>query len=511
MSVPAAGVNILVADDDSVIREIVHMHLAAANFIVSVVEDGEAALAQVLLSPPDLIITDISMPRLDGFELLEAIRANPATAFIPIILLSQHSDVSVFRRGMELGADDFLAKPVKRIELMNSVNARLTRVGRMARNRGPQAARNQGITTLPPRHSPAALDISRPATGTIATTATASTLPTVSANELDGYRLIKKIGEGGMSQVFLAERADSGERHVLKLARIAKGDDGHVLQRFVDEYALVSQISHPNVAKIFHQGFSETYAYIAMEYFPKGDLRHLMKQHEKTYDRLTPDTAVAILIQVASALDAVHHIGVVHRDMKPDNIMLREDGSLALADFGIAKHSQERNYKTAHGEVFGTPVYIAPEQATGQHIDHRADIYSLGAMFFELLTGSPPYKADSAQTMLEQHVRAPLPSLPPTLCRFAPLLDRMLAKRRDDRPDSALDIVAELAGLFSVSAASFALAANSEEFPKGDLQPQLADSDLVGRIRHAAEITLSLAHGKPRQSINSTETSGSTL
>lgn len=151
MSVPAAGVNILIADDDSVIREIVRMHLMAANFIVSVVEDGEAALTHVLRSPPDLIITDISMPRLDGFELLEAVRANPATAFIPIILLSQHSDVSVFRRGMELGADDFLAKPVKRIELINSVVARLTRVGRMTRSKSLHAARDQGITKVAQR------------------------------------------------------------------------------------------------------------------------------------------------------------------------------------------------------------------------------------------------------------------------------------------------------------------------------------------------------------------------
>ncbi len=505
MSVPNAGVNILVVDDDSVIREIVRMHLATSNFVVSLAEDGEAALAHVLRSPPDLIITDISMPRLDGFELLEAVRANPATAFIPIILLSQHSDVSVFRRGMELGADDFLAKPVKRIELINSVIARLTRAGRMARSLSAQVADEQDITSIVSRHNPAAPDVIRPGIATIVTSAATSCLPSVSANELDGYRLIKKIGEGGMSQVFLAERADSGDRHVLKLARIAKGDDGRVLQRYIDEYALVSQITHRNVAKIFHQGCSETYAYIAMEYFPNGDLRNLMKQHEASYDRLTPDTAVAILIQVASALDAVHHKGVVHRDMKPDNIMLREDGSLALADFGIAKHSQERNYKTAHGEVFGTPVYIAPEQATGQDIDHRADIYSLGAMFFELLTGSQPYKADTAQNMLEQHVRAPLPSLPPSLVRFKPLLDRMLAKRRDDRPDSALDIAAELGNLFSPP-----VAASTGDLLNAGSQPLPADFDLVGRIRRAAEITLSLERMKPRQSMKSTATSGTT-
>ena len=437
MALAAGHLNVLVVDDDSVIRELLRMHLASADFNVSVAEDGEEALALMSSQRPDLIITDIAMPRLDGFGLLEAVRARPATAFIPILLLSQHSDVSIFRRGMELGADDFLAKPVKRNDLLNSVAARLKRAAqsrRVLQQSHQQTARIE------------------PATGAL----TVESSRRVS-DDLDGYRLIKKLGEGGMSQVFLAERADSGERHVLKLARISADEDGEIMQRFIAEYALVSQIDHPNVAKIFHQGFSETHAYIAMEYFQEGDLRKLIQQSYASKAALAPETAVAILIQVAAALAAVHAIGIVHRDLKPDNVMLRSDGSLALSDFGIAKHAQTELYETAHGEVFGTPVYIAPEQATGQTIDHRADIYSLGAMFFELLTGNPPYKARDAQTMLEQHVHAPLPKLPPHLDRFTPIVHSMLAKNPTDRPASAHMVLAKLGHLFSAPNAATSL------------------------------------------------------
>jgi eukaryotic-like serine/threonine-protein kinase len=410
------SIRILVVDDDPVIREFVKLHLGSASFTVELAEDGEAGLVSALQAAPDLIISDISMPGMDGFQLLESIRAQAATAAIPFILLSQHGDVSVFRRGMELGADDFLAKPVKRQDLLNSVTARLMRAER---------ARKRHITVQAAAKAPAVPELAQPVASR--------------PGELEGYRLIRKLGEGGMSQVFLAEKADTGELRVLKLARLGDHDGGTLLQRFLSEYALVSQISHLNVAKIYHQGFSDTHAYIDMEYFPNGDLRAMLELN------ISPQLAIAILIQVASALSAVHAQGIVHRDMKPDNVMMRANGSLALADFGIAKHLHTELHYTAHGEVFGTPVYIAPEQATGQDVDARADIYSMGAMFFELLTGRSPYQARDAQSMLHQHVSAPLPVLPAHVASLSSLMNRLLAKRRADRPQTAHDVVRWLA------------------------------------------------------------------
>jgi serine/threonine protein kinase len=412
-------------------------------------EDGQVALAAASASAPDLIISDISMPHMDGFALLEAVRRQQSTSFIPFILLSQHGDVSVFRRGMELGADDFLAKPVKRQDLLNSVAARLKRSERLRQ-------RPLTETSLPTSSAVAV----RPIPSILGTPAARPVaVSTGGAPDLEGYRLVKKLGEGGMSQVFLAERADTGARHVLKLARMG-GESNNMMQRFLAEYALVSQIDHLNVARIFHQGFSATHAYIAMEYFADGDLRNMLNQ------TITPLLAVAILIQVASGLSAVHAKGIVHRDMKPDNIMIRTNGSLALADFGIAKHLHSELHYTAHGEVFGTPAYIAPEQATGQQIDERTDIYSLGAMFFELLAGRCPYQAKDAQAMLHQHVHAPLPALPPELEQFKELVHNMLAKRREQRPSSAYDVVRYLASGMGISIAESPIPARKRQPPR---------------------------------------------
>ncbi|MFO0388047.1 MAG: protein kinase domain-containing protein [bacterium] len=251
------------------------------------------------------------------------------------------------------------------------------------------------------------------------------------------YRLIRKLGEGGMSLVFLAQRVADEAEVVLKMMRLRPDsvDDGDMLQRFIQEYALISQIHHPNISRIFEQGFTDTHAYIALEYFPGGDLRSLIRT------RIQPDTAQAILVQVAGALSAIHSRGIVHRDLKPDNIMLRNDGSLAIADFGIAKHPAFAMTHTRHGEVFGTPYYLSPEQALGQVVDSRSDLYSLGVMFFEMLTGRKPYYGDNVQSLLYQHVHGRAPRLPEELSRYQPFFDKIMAKKPQDRYQTAEQLI----------------------------------------------------------------------
>jgi len=254
---------------------------------------------------------------------------------------------------------------------------------------------------------------------------------------IEGYRIVRKIGEGGMASIYLA--ADSSEEpQVLKVMRISDGEGHDQLQRFIQEFALLAQVRHPNVAHIHRQGFCSGHAYIAMEYFSQGDLRARIKSG------IDGDTALAYLKQIAAALQAVHTAGIVHRDLKPDNLMLRRDGSLALADFGIAKHVSMLITDTAHGQVVGTPYYLSPEQALGEAVDARCDLYSLGVMLYEMLTGARPYRADTAEALLDLHIQAPVPRLEARYQRLQPVLEALMAKDREERYASAADVIEDL-------------------------------------------------------------------
>ncbi|MBE7368786.1 protein kinase domain-containing protein [Ramlibacter pallidus] len=256
---------------------------------------------------------------------------------------------------------------------------------------------------------------------------------------IEGYRVLRKIGEGGMASIFLAQSAEGGAPQVLKVMRLDKAVEADGLQRFIQEYALLAQIQHPNVARIHRQDFSVAHAYIAMEYFPQGDLRARMKAGP-----IDAATAIAYIKQTAAGLAAIHAVGIVHRDLKPDNLMLRQDGTLALADFGVAKQVSMKITDTGDGDIVGTPYYLSPEQALGLQVDARCDIYSLGVLAFELLTGRKPYQASSAQELLNLHVHGAVPMLPPQHAHLQAVMESMMAKDREQRYPSAQTLLADL-------------------------------------------------------------------
>jgi serine/threonine-protein kinase PpkA len=256
---------------------------------------------------------------------------------------------------------------------------------------------------------------------------------------IEGYRIVRQIGAGGMATVFLAQPQEPGPPQVLKIMRLDSfgNDDG--LQRFIQEFALLAQVQHPHVARIFRQDFSAGHAYIAMEYFPGGDLR------ARIAGGIAADAAIAYLKQTAAGLAAIHAQGIVHRDLKPDNLMLRQDGTLALADFGVAKQVSMLIMDTGHGDIVGTPSYLSPEQARGELVDARCDLYSLGVLAHELLTGRRPYYAQSAQAMLQLHIEAPVPMLPAPFQPLQPVLNRLMAKDREQRYGGASALLDDLA------------------------------------------------------------------
>jgi serine/threonine-protein kinase PpkA len=259
---------------------------------------------------------------------------------------------------------------------------------------------------------------------------------------LKGYRLTRKIGSGGMTEVFLAEREADHRPVVLKVLDASGQGASDYLSRFIQEYAMLSRIRHPHVIAIYDQGFTDDLAYIAMEYFERGDLRPEitggMKQHR----------ALEVVTQVALALEAIHERGIIHRDLKPENIMRRADGSVALADFGIAKSTGAENFaftQTRHGDVVGTPYYLSPEQAAGREIVPQTDLYSLGVMMFEMIAGYRPFRAETLDALLALHISAPTPVLPPADSALQPVVDKLMAKTPAERYPSARALLKDLA------------------------------------------------------------------
>jgi tRNA A-37 threonylcarbamoyl transferase component Bud32/CheY-like chemotaxis protein len=264
-----------------------------------------------------------------------------------------------------------------------------------------------------------------------------------------GHRCVRRLAVGGSASVFLAECVATGEQRVLKIFRqvpdVAEG--GTTFERFLREYDLVAHLEHPNIGRIHDIGVADDHLYLAMEYFAGGDLRSRMREP------LGWRTALAYLRQLAAALGALHAIGVLHRDVKPGNVLLREDGSLAFIDFGLARQLGLESDITGHGAIFGTPHYMSPEQGHGQPLDERSDLYSLGVVLYEMLTGQKPFLAETPLAVIYQHANAPVPRLPAECAHLQPLLDVLLAKRPDERLASADAIVARIDELLGLAAA----------------------------------------------------------
>jgi hypothetical protein len=258
-----------------------------------------------------------------------------------------------------------------------------------------------------------------------------------------GHRCIRQIGSGGMCKIFLAESERAGAVVVLKVFNQVPDVSERIVgfDRFLQEYEIVAGLKHRNIVRIYDLGIADDHAYIAMEHFPAGDLRQRMKAP------LTPATAVHYLEQIASALDAIHAVGVLHRDLKPANVMLRADGSLCLIDFGLAKANELDVELTGTREIFGTPYYMSPEQGHAELIDARSDLYSLGVVFYEMLTGRKPFTGTSAMEVIYKHKKAELPAIDSKLKSFEPLLKRLLAKAPEDRFQSARAVLDAVGGL----------------------------------------------------------------
>lgn len=252
-----------------------------------------------------------------------------------------------------------------------------------------------------------------------------------------GYALLQLLGESARAQVFLASNARLGQKVALKVERDAQVPAHE--SALARETAALTALHHPGIVQVVEHGQHRDRRFLAMEYFPCGDLRTRL-QHP-----LTPAQGLDYLQRILRALSVVHAGGLLHCDLKPGNIMLRENGQCVLIDFGLARSFKGGAGAIDDGPLQGSPFYMSPEQAQGLPLDARSDLYSVGILYHEMLTGRRPYGGSTAQQVLQRHIEDPLPRLPASLAFHQPLLDGLLAKQPDDRYASADDLLRALA------------------------------------------------------------------
>ena len=256
--------------------------------------------------------------------------------------------------------------------------------------------------------------------------------------EIPGYKILGELGSGAMGAVYLAVQESLQRQVALKVMDASLTKDQSFQERFFIEGRIVAQLQHPNIVTVHDIGRHNGHFYMDLEYASGGSLSRRIRQG------LTEQRAVSLTLDIAGALAYAHRRDFVHRDIKPPNILFREDGTALLSDFGIAKCLTSDNHLTVVGMSIGTPNYMSPEQAMGRAVTPRSDLYSLGVTFYEMLTGERPYKADSAYAVAAMHVNAPLPVLPARYRDFQPVIEGCLAKNASERFESGDALIAAL-------------------------------------------------------------------
>lgn len=398
---------VLLIDDDEDLRTLLE-HFIKQQWPDAFVEQFDPSRrampdAAFALGSYDAIILDYMLGQGgDGLQWLQAFKRRSDCP--PVLFLTGAGNEIIAVRAMKAGADDYQRKQeLTRERLIASLRAMI---------------RDGHQKTLPP-------DL-------------ASRLAGESLGHkirIPGFKVLRLIGEGGMSRVYLASRDSDDEPLVVKILRSEIIADKKALARFMEEYAMVESIQSRHVARIHGHGTSEEHAYLVMEFFEGGDLNKRLDGKA-----LKADEALKVFRELMYALGDIHEKGILHRDLKPQNLVFRADGSMAIVDFGIAKHVDAID-RTSHGEVVGTPRYMSPEQVQGKALDLRTDIYSAGVLLYQMLVGEHMFQGETALEVAMSHLNRDPPALPEHLARYQRLMDKLVEKDRDARFRNADEVI----------------------------------------------------------------------
>ena len=397
---------VLIIDDDDDLRTLLE-HFIKEQWPDAFVEqfdplERDMPGADFAFGSFDVIVLDYMLQRGDGLQWLQAFKRRPDCP--PVLFLTGAGNEIIAVRAMKAGADDYQRKQeLSRERFIGSLRA---------------LARTGHERTLPPE---------------VAARLAGESLG--ASVKIPGIKVLRLIGEGGMSRVYLASRESDDEPLVVKILRDEILADKKALARFLEEYAMVERIQSRYVARIHGHGTSEEHAYLVMEFFEGGDLSKRLDGKP-----LRSDDALRLFRELMFALGDIHEKGILHRDLKPQNLMFRSDGSLAIVDFGIAKHVDAID-RTGHGEVLGTPRYMSPEQVQGKALDLRTDIYSAGVLLYQMLTGGHMFEGETAVEVAMAHVNRQPPALPAHLEPYQRLMDKLVEKDRDARFRNADEVL----------------------------------------------------------------------
>ena len=354
---------ILIVDDQADIRKILSLALTRAGFLTDVAQNGAEAIEKAKKFNPQLILLDVMMPQMDGFEACRRIREIENLRNVPVIFLTALDEESQVLTGYELGAVDYLTKPVSHAFLIAKIKAILARQQREAANQ---------ITDIRPDMIVA-----------------------------DRYKVLTELGRGGMGVVFEVEHISLGMRMALKAQRNVGDDPVKARERFQRETEALASLQHPNLIRVHDSGAIGKILYYTMDLLPGGCV----------YDRITEE-ALETCAKIAEAMQVAHDKGILHRDLKTDNVMYSQTGEPIVTDFSLVINTRKENSRlTTRGIVLGTPHYMSPEQVRDpRDIDKRSDIYCLGTMLFEMLTSQTPYHESSEMEAMVKIMLEDVPS-----------------------------------------------------------------------------------------------------
>ena len=356
----------------------------------------------------------------EGFDLLRQMRRR--VDFPAAIVIAEGGDEHTAVRALRLGALDYLPKRLLTPQRLNAaVRTTLRRIERRVARSLARLAHSKRV-----RGGARSADGALPRSGA------------AMRDLIPRYRILKTIGESEKAVVYLATSLELKRDVALKVSTVV-ADDASEPRVLAREREALAAIRHPAIVEIHDYGSRAGHEYLAMDYFSRGDLKARLRQG------VSEEDALRYVGEIAAALRVVHDAGIVHRDLKPANVMLRENDAIVLIDFGLARQLGGNLKSTRTGVLRGSPYYMSPEQAMGEELDARSDLYSLGVIYYELLTGKRPYAGQSAIEVLEQHVNAPLPRLPQSLVHHDALITRLLAKDRAERTADAHEVMQAIA------------------------------------------------------------------